>query len=62
MAEIKKYPKDRIVMIEFSEDELDKLREIAFIENESTNDMILACFQIGIIKLMAKTMHDKLQI
>ena len=59
MAEIKQYPKDRIVMIEFSEDELDKLTEISVGQGFTLDEVILACFQIGIIRLIAKTMRDK---
>lgn len=59
MAEIKECPKDRIIMIEFSEDEMYKLREISLIHEISMNEAILSCFQIGIIKLVAKTMRDR---
>ena len=59
MAEIKEYPKDRIVMLEVSEDELDKLLEIAAFHRFSLNETILTCFQVGIIKILAKTMRDK---
>jgi len=58
MAEIKQYPKDRIIMIEFSEDELDKIFEIASSQSFTVNEVILACFQIGIIQLIAKTKRD----
>ena len=59
MAEIKQYPKDRIVMLELSEDELDKLLEIATFQEFTLNEVILGVFQIGIIQLFAKTMRDK---
>jgi len=59
MAEIKQYPKDRLVMVKFTEDEIDKMLEIATIQGFTLNEVILACFQIGIIQLVAKTMRDK---
>jgi len=59
MAEIMQYPKDRIVVLKISEDELDKLLEIATFQQFTLNEVILACFQIGIIQILAKTMRDK---
>jgi len=53
------YPKDRIVVLKISEDELDKLLEIATFQQFTLNEVILACFQIGIIQILAKTMRDK---
>ena len=61
MAEIKQYPKDRIVMIEISEDELDKLLEIAIVRKLTLSEVIIACLQIGIIKCIAQNMRDQLE-
>jgi len=62
MAEILQYPKDRIIVLKISEDELDKLLEIALVQEATLNEVILSCFLIGIMKLVAKTMQDKLHI
>jgi len=61
MAEIMEYPKDRIIVLKISEDELDKLLEVALIQEVTLNEAILSCFLIGIMKLVSKTMQDKLQ-
>ena len=60
MAEIMEYPKDRMIMIKFSEDELDKLQEISIVQEVTLKEAILSCFLIGIMKLVHKTMQDQL--
>ncbi len=60
MARIIETPKDRIIMIEFSEDETDKLREISYTNATSMNEAILSCFLIGIMKQIREIMQDKL--
>jgi len=60
MAEILQYPKDRIIVLKISEDELDKLLEIALVQEVTLDEAILSCFLIGIMKLVHKTMQDQL--
>jgi len=58
MAEIKKYPKDRLFMLELSENELDKILEIGIKLEYSVNETIIGSFQNGIIK-MQESFHEE---
>ncbi len=62
MAEIKQYPKDRIVMLELSDDELDRLLEIALQEEATLNEIIICAFEIGITTWQRKLYNQSMRM